>query len=317
MAHCFNSFKDLPTEAGKDLIESWDAPCPLFRLKPQASSNLSDCSMKTTCCSPSIMLTSLRRSSLLAVRLLLLCGILITSIPMPADAQIFAPPSRGMPGRREGGGTRGCWGTDAVNASQISLTALVPAQNFGYTLDPYPSFFVYVPEAFAERAVAAEFYLSDAARTVVYHANYQVSDRSGVIRIDLPSHGNLAPLAVGQDYNWSFTLICNPEDPSANLVVESWIQRIEPAVVFQAELETTDPQAVPDLLARQGIWYNTLTSLDGLSASSDRLTQVQRWQTLLNSVGLSQMSQQLTPDSFTTLMPTVPAGQAVSEVLQP
>lgn len=270
--------------------------------------------MKTTCCSPRMMLTSLRTSGLLAVRLLLLLGILITAIPMPADAQIFAPPSRGMPGRREGGGTRGCWGTDAANAAQISLTALVPAQNFGYTLDPYPSFFVYVPEAFAERAVAAEFYLSDAERNVVYHANYQVFNRSGVIRIDLPPDGNLAPLAVGQDYNWSFALICNPDDPSANLVVESWIQRIEPTAQLQADLQTTDPQAVPDLMARQGIWYNTLTSLTELSGAGDRFTQVQRWQTLLNSVDLPQVAQELTPDSFTILMPTTPSGQAVSEL---
>jgi len=247
-------------------------------------------------------LALLRSSGLLAIRCLLLGGLLLSAIPMPAEAQ-FIPPDRGMPGRREGGGTRGCWGVDPATMNRSSLTALAPAQNFGYTLDAYPSFFVYIPPSFADTAVAATFTLQDAEDNLIYEANYQVSNRSGIIRIDLPHQANLQPLTVGQDYNWSFTLVCNQEDPSANLVVDSWIQRIEPTTQLQTDLDAADAGGDVEVLASQGIWYNTLTQLAAVEDGGDRQTVLSQWQTLLNSVNLTTLAEELNVDALTFLSP--------------
>ncbi|MBD1913447.1 MULTISPECIES: DUF928 domain-containing protein [unclassified Leptolyngbya] len=259
---------------------------------------------------PRLLFTLFCSSGRFAVRFLLLLGLLLSAIPMPAEAQTFVPPNRGMPGRREGGGTRGCWGYNPNDPSRSGLVALVPAENFGYTLDEYPSFFVYVPKSFAEQAAAAEFDLMDADGESVYHASYRVSDRSGVLRIDLPKTANLAPLEVGKDYNWAFTLVCDADDASANLIVDSWIQRMEPSTQLQAELQATAPDQLPELLASRGIWYNTLASLANpeAGASHDNVSQLPnllaRWQTLLNSVGLTVLAEELVPDALLPLTST-------------
>lgn len=235
---------------------------------------------------------------------MLLTGLLLSAIPMPAHAQGFNPPDRGMPARREGGGTRGCWGADPNNISRSSLTALAPQQNFSYTIEGYPSFFVYVPESLAKDAVAAEFMLQDTEENVIYTATYQVSgDRHGIFRVDLPRTASLSPLTVGQDYNWSFTLICNPSDPSANLVVDSWIQRIQPTAELQSQLASTPINEIPNFLASQGLWYDTLTQLANLAPRSDRSTLLTRWQTLLDEVELDTVVEELTTDDLAPIGP--------------
>lgn len=252
-------------------------------------------------------LVSFRYSGRLAVRLLLLMGLLVSAMPMPADAQIFEPPNRGMPGRREGGGTRGCWG----NPGDRQLAALVPAQNFGYTLDAYPSFFVYVPDGFAGEAVVAEFLLADAEDEPIYATSYRVIPRTGMVRIDLPKTANLPPLEVGKDYNWQLTLLCDADDVSNGLTVGGWIQRIEPSAELQAELQAATPEQRPDVLARRGIWYDTLISLaalEPLPTSQENDAQfsswISRWQTLLNSVDLATVATDLSPETLSPILST-------------
>jgi len=241
-------------------------------------------------------LTALRR----VVRVGLAASLLVSALPLAALAIEFVPPNRGMPGRREGGGTRGCWGNLSSTPTNSRLTALVPAETFGYTLEASPSFFVYIPDFFAEKAVAAQFELVDEAGNRLYSATYQASEQSGLIRIDLPEDANFAGLEVGEDYNWAFSLVCDLEDPSGNLVVDSWIQRIEPDEALVATIQATPPDQLPELYAQEGIWHDTLTSLADL-AEEGASTDPQRWYTLLDAVGLGVVAQELIPEPVSIL----------------
>ena len=274
---------------------------PAFTLHPK--------SLRQALSDASLGLRPLRRSIL---PLTLVLGLVISAVPMPVSAQAFIPPNRGMPGRREGGGTRGCWGSTTTNFS-TKLTALVPAQNFGYTLDEYPSFFIYVPEFFAEKAIAAEFILSTADDEVVYQVIYETTVTDGLVKITLPADANVAPLALGQDYQWSFSLICNRDDRSADLVVDSWIQRIEPSADLATQLASASSQERPRILAEAGIWYSSLASLVALAEPEGRIGNVPGWETLLDSVGLLAIAQDLataTPSDRPTVAP-VAAPEAV------
>lgn len=216
----------------------------------------------------------------------------LSILPTASLAQTFIPPARGMPGRREGGGTRGCW--EVTNgAFSTRLTALVPTQNFGYTLDDYPAFFVYIPEAYAETAVGAEFILESMEGDRLYQVAYETAGVAGMVKIALPADANVAPLEVGQDYHWSFSLICNPNDRSSDLVVDSWIQRIEPDSALAAQIEATSADALPNLFAEAGIWYDSIGSLADLDADTSR------WQALLDSVNLSDVARSLSPEPLT------------------
>jgi hypothetical protein len=223
----------------------------------------------------------------------LIVGTLLSGLPLAAIAQTSNPPiDIGLPGRREGGGTRGCWRSDSTISSTDRLTALVPAQNFGYTSTNYPTFFVYVPQFYAENAVAAEFILSDEDDNELYKATFQTARTSGIISLSLPANANLPPLEVGKNYHWSFALICEMSDRSADVVVDSWIQRIEPSTTLQAELQQTSLEQRPSIYAQQGIWYDAISSLATLRSQTGGPVPASQWVNLLNSVGLVHITRE-------------------------
>jgi hypothetical protein len=204
--------------------------------------------------------------------------------PIMAIAQEYVPPVEGLPGRRQGGGTRGdCLPSDA------SLIALMPNSNFGQTLEDYPTFYWYVPEVAAE---AAEFVLLDENDNEIYIAEYQLSNQSGIISLSLPATAGLPPLEVGQDYHWYFSLICDRLDRSGDLFTEGWVRRIsDPSLAQQASQLSALDQAT--LYAESGIWYEALDILAGLRRDRPTDPQVsQGWTTLLNSVGLGELIDQ-------------------------
>jgi Domain of Unknown Function (DUF928) len=230
-------------------------------------------------------------------------ALLMNSLPLAlltptASAQEYIPPDRGIPGRRQGAGTRGCWDVAATPESSAALaaaisaaddaelpTALVPSQNFGYTLSAYPSFFFYIPSLYAGRSISADFTLVDDQGQEVYSTTFQTNNSSGVIRLSLPTTANVAPLEVGKDYHWVFGLTCNLTDRSADRVMDGVIQRIAPSADLQAMLQAATPTELPALYARAGVWYDAVASVANLRSQADP-TFPQQWQALLNSVDL-------------------------------
>lgn len=228
----------------------------------------------------------LSRPLLTALQVAFALGLSIGGAPLAALAQSYIPPDRGLPGRREGGGTRGCWRSDVSISAEDRMTALVPSQNFGYTLSAYPTFFVYVPQFYAENAVAAEFILNDANDNELYRATFQTAKTSGIISLSLPANANLPAMEVGKDYHWSFALVCDASDRSADVVVDSWIQRIEPTAELTAELQTAAVEQHPTIFAQRGVWYDALSSLATLRNQPNGAIPASQWVNLLNSVGL-------------------------------
>jgi hypothetical protein len=227
--------------------------------------------------------------------LTLTMGVIVGGFPIEAFAQRYIPRDRGLPGRREGGGTRGdCIRAGNPSATRPSaLTALMPDKNLGLTTSNTPTLFWYVPE---NAATAAEFILMDDSDTEVYKARFQVTGEAGIISLSLPEEAGLPPLEVGKDYHWSFALICAAQESSDNsgiVFTEGWIQRIEADAELQARLDNTAEQDRALVYAEAGIWQDALSSL-----ASQRRTQptnstfATRWNTLLESVGLTSLSTQ-------------------------
>ncbi|NET38868.1 MAG: DUF928 domain-containing protein [Cyanothece sp. SIO1E1] len=216
------------------------------------------------------------------IPLLLSTGICLSSLPLSASAQIYIPPDLGKPGRRQGGGTRG-----GCLTAGTSLTALMPVQNFGYTLTAHPTLFWYVPQVSAE---AAELILLDEDDNEIYKSVFQVRNAPGIISLSLPTNANFPPLQIGQNYRWEFSLICDLQDRSGDLYVEGWIQRTEPSRELANKLETASPDELPTLYAEAGIWYDALASLAQLRrARPSTFASKIGWTRLLNSVGLGEI----------------------------
>jgi len=224
-------------------------------------------------------------------------GLMIGGFPLTAIAQEYSPPDEvGLPGRREGGGTRGCWNElTAASATPVSSstdelpTALAPDENFGYTTSAHPTFFFYIPQLYAEKAVAADFILLDEQGNELYSTTFQPSNTTNVIRVTLPADSASA-LELGKSYQWSFGLACNLDDRSGDRVMDGWIQRIEPDAALQTALANASPTELPSLYAQSGIWYDALASLVALRATPTSQLSDQ-WSALLNSVGLNHIAE--------------------------
>lgn len=238
---------------------------------------------------------------------------LITGYPSVTNAQTYQPSSSiGLPGRREGGGTRG-----SCASSAHQLTAIAPEQNFGYTTDSFPTLHWYVPE-FSQQT--AEFVLYTEEGAEVYATSFVIDGPEGIVSLSLPEYANLPPLALGQKYRWQFSVICQGESGSVPSIsfTEGWIERTELDADLNAQLEQASELEKATILAENGIWFDAVDTLatlrrEGMSpiVSSDSVEQA--WQTLLGSVGLAEIADA----SMLPCCDDVNAAQEDSETAEP
>jgi len=204
--------------------------------------------------------------------------------PPNASWNAFDPPNRGVPGRREGGGTRG-------PECPTSTTALIPKSTMGRTISAKPTFFYYVPAALDK---TVEFELADEADKTIYKTSFRmIAKAPGIVSVTLPAD-SAASLEVGKNYHWYFTIKCNPNDTEADIVVSGWINRVEitPALETQLDGVASDGDRL-SIYAKESLWYEYLTTLANLRRSqpTDSALTV-KWTELLSSVELEKIAQQ-------------------------
>lgn len=198
----------------------------------------------------------------------------------------FQPPNVTAPGNRQGGTHRG----GKLCPPGLSITPLIPESNIGLTLADSPTFFVYVPKTSAE----IEFILlTENGTDIVYETKFKV-DQPGIVGVSVPPVvDNKKSIEVGKRYEWSFSMVCDPQDRSADVVVQGLVQRIEPQSNLQRDLANTDPMSRLSVYAKNGIWYETLATLAELRRKSpDNSGLVAEWTKLLQSQGLDSISAQ-------------------------
>jgi hypothetical protein len=203
----------------------------------------------------------------------------------------FNPPNRGLPGegRQEGGGVRG---GNCPNI-QNKLIPLVPATNMGLTVAEHPTLYWYVPETGGGEnpAPEMEFVLQDEDGKEVYNSGkLPPVGSAGIVSYTLPEKAS-KPLEAGKNYQWFFSIICNPDDRSGDVRVQGWIRRAEKMPALAQELEKASERERPFIYARESLWFDTLSSLAQLHRQNpDDLTLAAKWEELLNSVSLANLA---------------------------
>ncbi|MBD2742225.1 DUF928 domain-containing protein [Coleofasciculus sp. FACHB-1120] len=201
----------------------------------------------------------------------------------------FRLPRRvGAPRTREPGASRG---SSTCAAEGKSLMALLPSTNIGLTVAAHPTLFVALPEASVQEA---EFilYNGETSEQVKYETTLPIPNVGGVVSVSLPQK-DAPPLVVGKTYRWSLSVICDPEDRGADIVVEGWIQRVQPSSVLRNALQKAAPRDRPAIYADAGMWLDTLSSLADLrNANPSDLTLETDWQDLLKSVNLGTVAKE-------------------------
>lgn len=202
-----------------------------------------------------------------------------SNMTLSAFAQYVPPDNIGIPGRREGGGTRG----DCLNSAQ-PLMAIMPETSYGETISAYPTFFWFVPDVPAK---AAEFVLYDEAGNEVYYTTFRVTGTSGILSLSLPETADLPPLEMGQNYEWVFSLICDEQDRSGDLFTTGWLRRVEADTELEGQLTTLAAGDRANTYAQEGLWYDALAELAAEYRTNPNDAAIAtQWTQLLGSVGL-------------------------------
>ncbi|WP_084613268.1 DUF928 domain-containing protein [Planktothrix rubescens] len=191
----------------------------------------------------------------------------------------FTPPERGVPGRREGGGTRGI-------GCPSSMTALIPESTMGRTASGQPAFFLYISGTVDQKIL--EFEIADEGDKTLYKTTFPIStDRPGIVGIQWSENAKSVTLQDNKNYRWYIALKCNSSDTSNDLFVSGWINSVALSPNQKLELgETTDPLERLKIYANQGLWYETLLTLATLKLNdSENLFLKNKWNDLLKSIG--------------------------------
>lgn len=194
----------------------------------------------------------------------------------------FVPPEWGAPGNRVGGATRGCF------SGRQALTALVPNTNTGTTLAAQPTLSFYIP---ANKAEQLELVLLDNKQKILHKSTVASPKAPGIVSLDMAKIPGAPSLETGKNYQWYFSMICDPKDRSADVVVDGWIQRVEADPILQSEIQKAKPSDRVSLYAANGIWYDTVAAMVASRQSApDNSVLTQEWSDLLKSVGLSAVA---------------------------
>lgn len=167
-------------------------------------------------------------------------------------------------GRASGGAVR-----DAVCSAEAienqPLTALVPLSNEGDTVQAYPSFFFYVPFGSDEGPTLAEFMLLDEDQRFALEQPLRVvlPEGAGIVRLQLPTQ--TPGLAVGERYNWYFSILCDEWELSKNPSVSGWVVRVD----------TDTPET----------WYESLEAI-----AQQRQERLEEWRSLLQLYQLESVA---------------------------
>jgi|GEM_PF-223894 len=228
-----------------------------------------------------------------------------------------APSGIGAPGRIRKAGTRSL--NRSCQTSGKSLTALVPQNQLGVTTSEYPTMFVYMPAFGAEASsMPVEFILEASDGEEIYKATFNTSAIPGIMGLGIPPRAGISPLEIDQDYHWRFSVICNEDERSQDIVVGGVVRRVELDSQLQEQLMVVSQQEQVELYAEAGIWHDALSTLVQLRRDNPTdLELAADWEKLLSAVELGDIAQeQIEPMSTTTLrelnlpQPQLPSGEA-------
>ncbi len=198
----------------------------------------------------------------------------------------FTPPQRGIPGRREGGGTRG---SDCPSP----ITALIPESNFGRTASKQPAFFLYIPGTLNQ--TVTEFEITDENDKSLYKTTFPLSiNRPGIVGIQWSPKSDFISLEDNKNYIWYLTIKCDLNDPSKDQLVIGWINPVALSADQKTQLQRVqDPLERLKLYAQEGLWYETIATLATLRLEKSQASSIQnQWNALLKSIGFDPTQKQ-------------------------
>lgn len=190
------------------------------------------------------------------------------------------PSGIGAPTVRATAGTR----NDRCLADGKKLVALIPDDQLGLTSMERPTLLFHIPPTSASNIKVT---LQDESGATLYTKTSATPAQPDFVQFRFSDFNDSPTLISDKTYQWTFTLLCDPKNPSANVTVSGNIRRIELDLILIRELKTAKPGDRATLYAVNGLWYDTVATLAEAFQSEPNNSQLaQEWKELLKSVGL-------------------------------
>ena len=178
-----------------------------------------------------------------------------------------------------------------------SMKALLPENNFGWTLYDYPQFFWYFAELESE-SIPVYFTIGAVDRQEVdgeikeefseipYETELTMKD-SGIVSFTLPPDAE--PLEEEKEYEWEVRVDCTF---NTTMSIKGRIKRLSTEKPkLSSQLEAASVEDYPAILAEAGVWYDALQIMTGLiKGNSEDPTLQQDWQNVLQMIEFEDLA---------------------------
>ena len=204
--------------------------------------------------------------------------ILTTSLPLlAADAKVpvYKLPTRGAPGGRVGGATRG-------DKNAFVLSVLAPDHS-GFTTSEQPSLYWFISKT-TSLPIELTVIESKGVKPIL-ETRLPALVKAGIQRVRLADYK--IHLKPGVAYRWYIAVVPDPDRRSKDTLAGGAIERINVPQDLKAKLASSGSDQKAFVYAEAGIWYDALKSISDLidATPQNRELHTQR-AALLTQVGL-------------------------------
>jgi hypothetical protein len=192
-----------------------------------------------------------------------------------AGVPVYNPPSRGAPGGRIGGGTRG--------GGNIFVLSVLAPDHSAFTTSEQPSLYWFISKP---TALPIELTVMDSQGIKpLLETKLPSPAEPGIQRVRLADYN--VHLAPGAAYRWFVAVVPDADRRSKDILAGGAIERVDLQEDVKAKLAQASDKEVPFVYAQAGLWYDALKSISDLIDASPQNQELRNERTaLLKQVGL-------------------------------
>jgi hypothetical protein len=192
-----------------------------------------------------------------------------------AGVPVYNPPSRGAPGGRIGGGTRG--------GGNIFVLSVLAPDHSGLTTSEQPSLYWFISKP---TALPIELTVMDSQGIKpLLETKLPSPAEPGIQRVRLADYN--VHLAPGAAYRWFVAVVPDADRRSKDILAGGAIERVDLQEDVKAKLAQASDKEVPFVYAQAGLWYDALKSISDLIDAAPQNQELRNERTaLLKQVGL-------------------------------
>jgi hypothetical protein len=192
-----------------------------------------------------------------------------------AGVPVYNPPSRGAPGGRIGGGTRG--------GGNIFVLSVLAPDHSAFTTSEQPSLYWFISKP---TALPIELTVMDSQGIKpLLETKLPSPAEPGIQRVRLADYN--VHLAPGAAYRWFVAVVSDADRRSKDILAGGAIERVDLQEDVKAKLAQASDKEVPFVYAQAGLWYDALKSISDLIDASPQNQELRNERTaLLKQVGL-------------------------------